>query len=105
VLEVGRYIPAFHTELLFAPKFNTGTYQYIGLLHPFVFFQFLKVYPYALRNTLALLHFHFEDCVQGNFWQGIERQDPEAVQEVSRWLFTTETRVRARVSPYEICDG
>jgi hypothetical protein len=30
---MGRYIPVFHTELLFVPKFNTGTYQ-----HPFVFF-------------------------------------------------------------------
>jgi hypothetical protein len=44
VLDMGRYMPVYHTGTSFFPEFHICTYQYI--LYPFIFFHFfLTVYP------------------------------------------------------------
>jgi hypothetical protein len=51
-------------ELLFAPKFHTGTYQYV-LYHLCFFSQFFGRYTFdsLLRSMSSLLNFHFEHCL------------------------------------------
>jgi hypothetical protein len=56
VLEMGQYLPVYHTGTYFVPEFHTGTYRYI--LYPFfshIFWRHILVS--LLRSIPALLNF------------------------------------------------
>jgi hypothetical protein len=57
-----RYVPVYHTGLLFVPEIHVGTNQHI--LYPFIYLFFLFFFRYTLvsllRSIPALLNFHFE---------------------------------------------
>jgi hypothetical protein len=49
LLEMGRYIPVYHTGTPFFPHFHTGTYQYI-YIYIHLFSHFSDVYTYSASN-------------------------------------------------------
>jgi hypothetical protein len=65
VLEVGRYIPVYHTGTFLVPEFYTGIYQYILYRLSFIFI-FLVVYPcFAFKKCAVTSEFIFRTLVRG----------------------------------------